>query len=100
MVNIVCVCHNGMGTSMLAKINISNICNDNNIDANVDACAHGEVMSFLPMTDIIITTPEIVEFIPESDTIHILPTKNVLDKEETEKLLVDCVKEFFPDDIG
>lgn len=98
MINIVCVCHNGMGTSMLAKINITNICQENGIDANVDACAHGEVMSFLPMTDIIITTPEIVEFIPETD-VKILTTKNVLDKEETSKLLVECVKENFPDDI-
>ena len=98
MVNIVCVCHNGMGTSMLAKINISNICQEHNIDANVDACAHGEVMGFLPMTDIIITTPEIVEFIPETD-VKILTTKNVLDKDETAQLLVECVKEYFPDSI-
>lgn len=26
MLNIVCVCHNGMGTSMLLKINVNNIC--------------------------------------------------------------------------
>ena len=99
MINIVCVCHNGMGTSMLAKININNICQANNIDANVDACAHGEVMSFLPMTDVIITTPEIVEFIPKSD-VKIIITKNILDKEETEELLVTCVKEYFPGSIG
>ena len=99
MINIICICHNGMGTSMLARINITNICNDNGIDANVDACAHSEVMSFLPTTDIIITTPEIVEFIPESDNVKVLTTKNVLDKEGTEKLLVECVREYFPDDI-
>ncbi len=89
-----------MGTSMLAKINISNICQENNIDANVDACAHGEVMSFLPMTDIIITMPEIREFIPESDNVRLITTQNVLDKTEVEKLLVECVREYFPDDIG
>ena len=99
MVNIVCVCHNGMGTSMLAKINISNICSENNIDANVDACSHAEVMSFLPLCDIIITTPEILEFIPETDK-KIITTKNVLDKEETAKLLIECVKENFPDEIN
>ena len=31
MLNIVCVCHNGMGTSMLLKINVNNICMENGI---------------------------------------------------------------------
>lgn len=99
MINIVCVCHNGMGTSMLAKINISNICSENNINANIEACAHAEVMSFLPLADVVITTPEILEFIPETD-VKVITTKNILDKEETAELLVACVKENFPDEIS
>ena len=38
MLNIVCVCHNGMGTSMLLKINVNNICMENGISASVEAC--------------------------------------------------------------
>ena len=34
MLNIVCVCHNGMGTSMLLKINVNNICMENGISAH------------------------------------------------------------------
>ena len=47
MLNIVCVCHNGMGTSMLLKINVNNICMENGINASVEACAHGEAAGFL-----------------------------------------------------
>ena len=36
MLNIVCVCHNGMGTSMLLKINVNNICMENGISATVE----------------------------------------------------------------
>ena len=67
MLNIVCVCHNGMGTSMLLKINVNNICMENGISASVEACAHGEAAGFLMNADIVLTSPEIVEMLPPTD---------------------------------
>ncbi len=99
MLNLLCVCHNGMGTSMLLKINVTNICNENGISATVEACAHGEAMSFLMNTDIVLTSPEIVEFLPATDA-KIIATTNLMDKAEVTRLLVDAVKEHFPDEIA
>lgn len=98
MLNLLCVCHNGMGTSMLLKINVTNICNENGISASVEACAHGEAMGFLMNTDIVLTSPEIVEFLPQTDA-KIIATTNLMDKAEVTKLLVEAVKEYFPDEI-
>lgn len=99
MLNIVCVCHNGMGTSMLLKINVNNICIENGISASVDACAHGEAAGFLMNADIVLTSPEIVEMLPPTEA-QILQTTNMLDKATVTELLVNCVKEHFPSEIS
>lgn len=99
MLNIVCVCHNGMGTSMLLKINVNNICMENGISASVDACAHGEAVGFLMNADIVLTSPEIVEMLPPTEA-QILQTTNMLDKATVTELLVNCVKEHFPSEIS
>ena len=98
MLNIVCVCHNGMGTSMLLKINVTNICNRNGIESSVEACSHGEALSFLVNANVVITSPEIVEMLPPTDA-KIIATTNMLNVSEVEKLLVDCVKANFPDEL-
>ena len=99
MLNILCVCHNGMGTSMLLKINVNAICNENGINASVEACAHGEAMSFIMNTDIILTSPEIVDMLPANDC-KIVATTNMLNKAEVTELLVVCVKEHFPNELA
>ena len=99
MLNIVCVCHNGMGTSMLLKINVNNICMENGISASVDACAHGEAAGFLMNADIVLTSPELVEMLPPTEA-QILQTTNMLDKATVTELLVNCVKEHFPSEIS
>lgn len=58
MINILCVCGNGMGTSTILKINIKEICEKHGIDANVESCSFGEAMTYLTTTDLVITSPE------------------------------------------
>lgn len=58
MINILCVCGNGMGTSTILKINIKKICDKHGIDASVESCAFGEALSYLPNTDLVITSPD------------------------------------------
>ena len=88
-----------MGTSMLLKINVNNICMENGISASVDACAHGEAAGFLMNADIVLTSPEIVEMLPPTEA-QILQTTNMLDKATVTELLVNCVKEHFPSEIS
>ena len=84
---------------MLLKINVNNICMENGISASVEACAHGEAMGFLMNTDLVLTSPEIVEFLPDTDA-KIVATTNLMNKEEVSKLLIDAVKEYFPQELG
>ena len=51
MLNILCVCGNGMGTSTILKISVKNICEQNHIDASVESCSFGEATSYLTNTD-------------------------------------------------
>lgn len=98
MLNILCVCGNGMGTSTILKISVKNLCNKNNIDANVESCSFGEALSYLPNTDLVLTSPEWSSMLPPSNVV-IAETKNLIDTVSVEKTLLDAVKEHFPNEI-
>ena len=91
MKNILCICGNGMGTSTILKINIKKICSENNIEANVESCAFSEAMSYLPMTDIIITSPEWADMIPKG-TVKIVTVKNLIDSKQVKEALLGSMK--------
>ena len=97
MINVLCVCGNGMGTSTITKINVKKICDNNNIDANLESCSFGEGLSFLPTTDIVISTPEWVSTLPPGNYEKIV-VKNIFDNETIDKFLVQLMKDNFPDE--
>lgn len=98
MINILCVCGNGMGTSTILKINIKKICDKHGIDASVESCAFGEALSYLPNTDLVITSPEWSSMLPPSNAV-LVQTKNLIDTDGVEKTLLEAVKEHFPDEL-
>ena len=49
--------------------------------------------------DVVLTSPEIVEMLPPTDA-KIIQTTSMLDKAVVTELLVNCVKENFPDEIS
>ncbi|MCD8150275.1 MAG: PTS sugar transporter subunit IIB [Clostridiales bacterium] len=98
MLNILCVCHNGMGISMLLKINVNNICMDHGISANIDACAHGEAAGFLMSTDIVLTDTSIIPLLPPTDA-KVIGVINLMDKADVEEKLLACIKENFPGEL-
>ncbi len=98
MLNILCVCGNGMGTSTILKISVKNLCTKNNIDASVESCSFGEALSYLPNTDLVLTSPEWSSMLPPSSAI-IAETKNLIDTESVEKTLIDAIKEHFPNEM-
>lgn len=99
MLNILCVCGNGMGTSTILKLNVKNICMDNNIDGEVESCSFGEAMAYLPTTDIILTSPEWSSMIPPSKAV-IAETLNLIDKKGVEEALLNVIKEHFPEELN
>lgn len=99
MVNILCVCGNGMGTSTILKINIQKICVENKVDAGVESCSFSEAMTYLPSIDIVITSPEWAEMLPPSRA-TVATVKNLIDTAAVSKALLDIVREKFPDEIN
>lgn len=98
MLNILCVCGNGMGTSTILKINVKNICAQNNIDASVESCSFGEALSYLSTTDIVLTSPEWSSMLPPSKVI-IAETKNLIDIVGVKEVLLKVIKESFPEEM-
>ncbi len=99
MLNILCVCGNGMGTSTILKISVKDICAKNGINCSVESCAFGEAMAYIMNTDLVLTSPEWSSMLPDSDAI-IVETKNLIDKAAVEEVLVAAVKEHFPNEIS
>lgn len=98
MLNILCVCGNGMGTSTILKINVKRICDEHNIDAVVESCAFGEAMTYLPSTDLVLTSPEWSGMLPPSSVV-IAETKNLIDVKAVTDTLIEAVKKHFPDEM-
>lgn len=98
MLNILCVCGNGMGTSTILKINVKKICDENKIDAVVESCAFGEAMTYLMNTDIVLTSPEWSSMLPPSSAI-IAETKNLIDVKGVTETLLSTVRENFPNEL-
>lgn len=98
MINILCVCGNGMGTSTILKINLKKICDKHNIEANIDSCSFGEALSYLPTTDLVITSPEWSSMLPNSDAV-MAQTKNLIDINGVEETLLEAMKEHFPNEL-
>lgn len=98
MLNILCVCGNGMGTSTLLKISVRNICAANNIQCNVESCSFGEALSYITTTDLVLTSPEWANMLPPSNAV-IAVTKNLIDSAAVTETLLTAVKENFPNEL-
>lgn len=61
---ITCVCGMGMGSSLIAKMNIESVLSEAGIDAEVDNCDLGSVSS--KDSDWYVTTRELADNMPES----------------------------------
>lgn len=59
---ITCVCGNGMGSSLIAKMNIESILSKRGISAEVDNCDLGSVSSG---SDWYVTTRELADVLPD-----------------------------------
>lgn len=95
MINILCVCGNGMGTSTILKINVKNIAKELGVDVNVNSCSFGEANAYLSQTDMIITSPEWADSIPNSKAVKV-QVKNLVDKKEVKEAMTAAIDQNFP----
>lgn len=84
---IICVCGMGLGSSLIAKMNVEKILSDKGIEATVDNCDLGSVSA--QVADWYITTRELASNMPEefknktiilTDFISINAIKEEIDK--------------------
>lgn len=87
-----------MGTSTLLKLMLKDICAKNGIEALIDSCAFGEAMGYLMDKDIIITSPEWKNMIPQFDGEFVI-VKNLMNKEIVAEGLLSVVKEKYPNEL-
>lgn len=98
MLNILCVCGNGMGTSTIVKLTVQSICDSYGIDCHIESCAFGEAMAYIMNTDLIVTSPEWSQMLPDHDAI-LVETVNLIDRAAVEAELIPVIREHFPNAI-
>ncbi|KAB8310301.1 PTS sugar transporter subunit IIB [Erwinia endophytica] len=88
---IVCVCGMGLGSSVIAKMNIEQVLKKMQIDAQVETCDLGSIRSI--NADVYVTTRELAVTMPEELHAKTLVLTNFVRKVEIESSLGDYLKE-------
>lgn len=99
MLNLLCVCGNGMGTSTILKLSVKEICERNGVSCQVESCSFGEAMMYIQNTDVVVTSPEWSEMLPPNNAV-IVKTKNLIDKAAVEEALISAINEHYPEEIN
>ena len=99
MINILCVCGNGMGTSTLLKVNLKKLCTKHGVDADIESCAFSEASSYMISANLIITSPEWADMLPKNSRVKVAVTKNLIDVAVIETTLLKALNEYFPAEI-
>ena len=84
---IYCVCGMGLGSSLIAKMNVEKVLKENNIEGSVDNCDIGTVTSV--EADLYITTAEMAKSMPENLRDKTLILTNFIDMNIIRTTLLD-----------
>ena len=89
MLKVLAVCGNGMGTSMIMKMKVSNVLKRLNIQANVDSCSMGEAKSAIGNYNLILASVHIAKEL-DANKATIIGLLNLLDEKELEEKLKEA----------
>ena len=81
--NILCVCGNGIGTSVLLKVNVESVAADLGIDVNVTTSDAGSAAN---MNDLVLTSAELAPEL-EGTTTPVEVITNFMDTDEIKSVL-------------
>jgi ascorbate PTS system EIIB component len=82
---ILCICGMGLGSSLIAKMNIDDILREMGIQATVETCDVGSVNS--ERADIYVTTRELASNIPKENADRTVILTNFVKKDEIRKAM-------------
>jgi PTS system ascorbate-specific IIB component len=84
--NILCVCGNGIGTSVLLKINVESVANDLDMDVTVSTSDAGSAKGTANMSDLVLTSAELAPEL-EGTTTPVEVVNNFMDTNEVKSIL-------------
>ncbi|MFT8705208.1 PTS sugar transporter subunit IIB [Bifidobacterium aquikefiricola] len=84
--NILCVCGNGIGTSVLLKVNVEQVASDMNMDVNVTTSDAGSAKGTANMSDLVLTSPQLAAELEGVD-VPVETIENFMDPDEVKKIL-------------
>jgi len=90
MINIVTVCGNGIGSSLLLKMKVETICKEMGIEANVESCDSNAAVG--KGADLFVTVKEFKSIFSDDQKVAIV--KSYTNRKKIEEDLVPILEEF------
>ena len=94
-IKILAVCGNGMGSSLIVKMNLESVLADLGVYGIIDCSSVAQAKGLIPFCDVVITSTAfftgIQDMIPEGKPV--ITCKNILDKQELSKSVSEFIKE-------
>ncbi|MFW5794881.1 MAG: PTS sugar transporter subunit IIB [Bacillota bacterium] len=87
---IICICGMGLGSSVIAKMNIENVLENLGVEAQVDTCDIGSIRSV--EGNLYVTTRELEENLPDNIKDKTVVLTNFVKKDEIEEIMEPIIK--------
>ena len=87
MLKVLCVCVNGMGSSLILRRSVEKAMKALGIEASVDHCDLGGFGSRKP--DIVVTTPALKNSLPVREGMRVITVTNFVDIEGIKKAILE-----------
>ena len=101
MIKVLAICGNGMGTSLVIKMKVKKFLDAQNIKAEMQSCSLGEATGYLNQgIDIALCSHNLAKNITAPERTTLLGLKNLMDEKEFGPLIMETVKERFPDELS
>ncbi|HWR29561.1 MAG: maltose transporter subunit [Firmicutes bacterium] len=89
---ILCLCGMGLGSSLIAKMNIDEILKEMNLRATVETCDVGSIRS--EKADLYVTTRELAANIPAENAAKTVILTNFVKKDEIRKAMEPVLRQY------
>ena len=87
MIKVLCVCINGMGSSLILRVTVEKAFKALGIEAQVEHCDLGGFGSKNP--DVVVTTPALAASLPARENMKVITVTNFVDVEGLKKSIVE-----------
>ncbi|GBU10794.1 PTS system mannitol-specific IIB component [Erysipelotrichaceae bacterium] len=89
MLKIITVCGNGIGSSLMLRLKVEEICAENGIAVDVESCDFNSVLSKQP--DLIITVAELAKQLPAGQPVAVV--RSYINKKKIQEDALEKIRE-------